>query len=52
MHVAQQTTVLDAARIAALAKATEKEATEATLAKARDEALELHHLLQTELAQV
>ena len=39
MQVAQHATDLEAARIAALAKAAQKEATEATLAKAREEAL-------------
>jgi hypothetical protein len=42
VHVAQQTTDLEAARVATLAKATEQVAREATLAKARDEALQLH----------
>ena len=50
MQLAQQAADLEAARIAALAKVTEKEATEATLAKARDEALKLHHKLHAELA--
>ena len=52
MQVAQQAADLEVARIAALAKAIQKEATEATLAKAREEALRLHHQLHAELAQV
>ena len=52
MHVSKHAADLEAARIAALSKATEQVAIEATLANARDEALELYHQLQAELSHV
>jgi hypothetical protein len=52
MQVAQQTADLEAKRIAAVARAPEKEASEQMMAKGREEARRLNARLQDELAQV